>query len=528
MTTGRPKNKMMGSNVMFSMKALALAFLLLGQGLPQTQDEEDTHVYKVEVKLSKSEARPGEVITAKVELYLDPGWHIYSVREKNRTATALSFQGPVELWGPIQEPSLREYDVYGEKKKVHVKEAVFEMPLLVKKGTPPGKAKIDGNAKIYICSQGDNGQCLDRNRKFSFELTVLEGEVAPPAKPKEDPADASGESDLLSGGFLAFLLLCVGGGLISLVMPCVYPLIPITITYFVKQSEGQKRAIGMSSMYALGIIVSFTGLGVILSAVLGAGGAQKFASNPWVNLVVATMFVVFALSLFGLFELRLPSFITNLAGGGGARKGAGGAFVLGCTFSVVTFTCTIPIAASLMAMAAGGKWFWAATGMLVYSMTMATPFFLLGFSPALLAKVPRSGGWLQTVKICAAFLETALAVKYFANSDFSFGFQFIGRDFGILVWVSCMAFAAFYLLGLFRLKDEEPVQHLGLFRMFVAMIFLGSAVFFFSGLHGRNLGAAEMLLPYHKFDDSYDDYDKALQAAKDQNKPLFIEFTGFS
>lgn len=513
-------------DVMLLMNALLLALGLLGQDfLPQAEDEGARHVSRVEVRLDKTQARPGEVVTAQIRLSLDEGWHIYSVKAPGRNATVLTFRGPVELWGPIREPSLRELEIYGQKEKVHKHEAVFETPLLIRKGTPPGKVQIEGHARIYICSEGEGAQCLDGNKKFSFELSVLEGEATPPSRP-EGATDAPGESDLLSGGFLAFLLLCVGGGLVSLMMPCVYPLIPITITYFVKQSEGSRRAIGLSSLYALGIIVSFTGLGVILSAALGAGGAQQFASNPWVNLVVAVMFVAFALSLFGLFELRLPSFVANLGGGG--RKGLGGAFVLGCTFSVVTFTCTIPIAASLMAMAAGGRWFWAATGMLVYSVTMAVPFFLLGFSPALLAKVPRSGGWLQTVKICAAFLETALAVKYFANADFSFGLQLIGRDFGILVWVACMAFAAFYLLGLFRLKDDEPVQHLGLLRMFVAMVFLGSAVFFFSGLHGRNLGAAEMLLPYYRFEDHFDDYDRALQAARDQNKPLFVEFTGFS
>jgi thiol:disulfide interchange protein DsbD len=308
------------------------------------------------------------------------------------------------------------------------------------------------------------------------------------------------------------------GGLISLVMPCTYPLIPITLTYFVKQAAGSRsHGLLLSSLYSLGIILTFTGLGFLMSVLLGAGGARTFAANPWVNIAVALLFAWFAGSLFNWYEIQLPFGLGAKLAGGGQRKGAGGAFILGLLFAVVTFTCTIPIAGTILSFAAGQERFAALLAMLAYSITMSLPFFAMGLFPGMIKEVPRSGGWLTTVKVSMGFVEVALACFYLSKADQAWDLGVLTRWIILGVYLATCIAVALYLLHFFRRRP-------GALRTVFAGVFLTLAGFTVYGLAGKPLGLAETIIPPPPIHGTT--LPKALEDARKQNKPLFIEFTG--
>jgi cytochrome c biogenesis protein CcdA len=540
------------------------------------------------VTVSPAEAKAGYIVTATVEFRLKEGWHVYAINKEHELGQATKFtfpaEGPVEIAGKIEETPPREYRQEGLEdipQWIQEGEIRYEIPLRIRPGTPAGKVAIAGEMYVYICSS----VCLDATKAFDIELSILPGgaEAAPappplppppqPPTPPPPPAPAQPEEpkegDL---GFLAFLGLCVAGGLLSLIQPCVYPIIPITISYFVKEGAGSRpKTALLAYMYALGIVVTFTALGLFLALTFGTQGAREFAQNAWVNLGIAVLFVAFALSLFGLFELRLPSFITEAATGK-RRSGTFGAFLLGLAFTVVTFTCTIPIAALVLGFAAVGQFAWALPGMLVYSGTMALPFIALGMFPGLVARVPKGGGWLHEAKIAGGFLELAIAVMYFARADYGWSLGYISRDLALVIWTVCMGLTAIYLLGLFRWKEDVPVERVGLSRAMLGGLFAAAALFFHSGIGSRPLGPVDFLLPKDDVADQggphqavaaplrseirgidarlgeiekklgidsaaqptrppeewLSDYGKAREIARRGGWPVFVDFTGFT
>lgn len=429
-------------------------------------------------------------------------------REKARVGGVAEFVADVEVRGGKIASASVELEGPFEAKQVRVKGGRIEIDVLVR-DAKAGKQPVAGVLRVKL----EDGRTAQE--KFTGELEIL-------AK-----RQASGD-DPLAKGLWFFLGLCVAGGAISLLMPCVYPLIPITLTFFIKQSGGSRgKTSGLAFMYGLGIIVTFTGLGFLLSIVLGAAGAQTFAANPWVNLVIGVLFVVLALSLLGWFELKLPGFITDSVAGGAPKQGFLGAFGLGLIFAVVTFTCTIPIAATLMAMAAQGKSGWALGGMFTYSLTMAAPFLVLAIFPGIVQKIPRSGGWLLTMKITTGFLELALAVYYLAKSDFSWGFGLISRDLNLAIWIAVLLAASSWLLGLWRFPKDDKTEHVGYARALWAIAFATLAFVFVAGLGGKKLGGLEAILPREKGKE-YASLEDGLAAAKKEKKLVFLEFTGFS
>lgn len=519
------------------MKRLLVGAILLAGALPAAaQEQAPAQVRLTSLKL-EPEALPADRKAVLVASFaMDPGWHIYSAdpASKGRTEFFLDKDGPAAIAGPIGEPKPHDDDGFLQ----HEGEATFRVPLQFGSQLPPGPVKLTGTIRGSVC---DPNQCNPFKFPFSLTATVPQGAPppvaaatpAPSPAPEEDEATKEANRILREKGLLGFLLLAIGGGLFSLVQPCVYPLIPITLTFFAKQA-GQSRAQGvtLSSLYAIGIIVSFTALGFLLTVILGPRGAQIFGSNGWVNLVVASLFLLFAVSLFGAFELQLPaSWTARLVGG--QRKGAGGALILGLLFSVVTFTCTVPIAATVFTIAAGGAH--RLTGLLAmftYSATMALPFFLLGFFPSLIKEVPKSGGWLQTVKVTGGFLEVALATQYLGNADIVFNWGIFSRHVILVVWTAVGLLTTLYLLGFFRLKHDspEPVQ-LGFVRLLCAIAFGFLSVYCMGGVFGRPVPLIAFALPPDFQDQAGVRVDfHALAPAEAESrrtgKPLFIEFTG--
>jgi cytochrome c biogenesis protein CcdA/DsbC/DsbD-like thiol-disulfide interchange protein len=465
----------------------------------------EEHTKIVSLTAEPASAKMGETFHLVFKVRIDPTWHIYSANGTYGPTTWL-FDGPLEQAGTIVEPptkhhrekigdNLIEYDY-------HEGELTFRVPVRLTKDAKPGPLTLKGRITGTECDP--NSFCVGVDLKFETPITVLEGGVAV-------------DSEFEKHGFLGLILLGVVGGLISLVMPCTYPMIPITLTYFVKQAAGSRRhGLFLSSVYSLGIVIAFTGLGFLLTILMGAGGAREFAANPWVNIVIGLLFLWFTGSLFGWYEIKLPFGLGEKLVQG-QRKGAGGAFILGLLFSIVTFTCTIPIAGTILTIAAGQHRLAAAMAMLFYSLTMALPFFLMGLFPAAIREIPRSGGWLQTTKITMAWVELGLATFYFSKADQTWQVGGLNRTVMLLLWIAVALVTAIYLLGMFR---KRP----GLIRVGFAAVFLMFGGYMAYGFTGKPLGLLEILVPPPPFKGTT--LPVALAEGKKEKKPVFAEFTG--
>jgi thiol:disulfide interchange protein DsbD len=523
-------------------KLLLLAALLAPQDLPVPQKRRSGEVKVHSVKPDRAEVKAGETFKLVFDLEVVPsGWYVYPTTPTTTGKPTRFVMEGAEVAGRIEEPKAKVHAADGDIQAYDYHDGLltFTVPAYLKPGPKPGPLEVRGKIEYQVCSK----VCIDKETEFSFSVKVLEGQVAPPPPVSEskDAAQKAARKELEKRGLAGFLLFAMLGGLVSLVMPCVYPLIPITLTYFIKQSAGS-RATGtlLSTAYSAGIVVVFTGIGFVFSLALGEDGARTFAANPWVNTAVGLLFLWFTFSLFGLYDITLPQWLVGSATSS-RRSGVGGSFILGALFSVVTFTCTIPIAATILAVSASegaGNRFVGLTAMLVYSATMAAPFFVLGMFPGLLKEVPKSGGWLHTVKVTAAFAELALALSYFAKAEQVWDLGLLSRYAMVAVWVAVLAFMALYLLRAFRMKgDEEEGKPVGIGRMLIALGFAGLAVFMGTGfIQGRSLGALEIVVVVppeappagggEPLAEAIESLEPALAEAKKTGKPVFLEFTG--
>jgi thiol:disulfide interchange protein DsbD len=450
--------------------------------------------------------------------------------------------GLVPVGAMQQSPPKKKKDPAFDNLEVQYfeKQAEFTQYLRVPEGKTPAPVKVVLNVDYQVC---DDESCL-----FGAMDVAAEFEIAPGAARKEfvglmppTPTEQSGDAPK---GLFAFLLLAIGAGLISLLTPCVFPMIPITVSFFTKQAENKTaHPVKLALAYCLGIIVMFTVFGLLISVALGPNGPNLIASNPFVNLLVTIIFIVFALSLFGLFEIQAPTFITNaLNRKSGATSGYVGAVLMGFTFTLAAFTCTVPFAGTVLVGAARGEWFWPTVGMLAYSTTFAFPFFLLALFPRWLTSLPKSGGWLNSVKVTMAFLELAAALKFLSTADFMWGWNVFTYDACLALWAVIAAFTGLYLLGAFRFSHDSKTEYLGVARVMLSMFFVAFSLYFASGLFGKDMHPwVKALLPPQleiAADKSkeggrdklawHEDLQSALAEARKENKLLFVDFTGYA
>ena len=298
----------------------------------------------------------------------------------------------------------------------------------------------------------------------------------------------SGASGQAGAGTGNFWLLALLGGLVTLLMPCTYPMIPFTVNFFAKQAAGGRRLLPLALFYGAGIVACFVGLGVLITGVFGANLATV-AGHPLTNLVIAAVFVLFGLSLLGVVWLHIP-------GLGGGRGGYLGALLMGLTFAATAFTCTAPFAGSVLASAvATGTWVSAVAGMAVYGLAIAVPFVLLALSPRALASLPRAGAWMNEVKVAGGLIELAAALKFLVIADHAWGWGVFGRTLTLVLWSAIALVLALYLLGLLRWEGDEKIEHVALPRVAIGIAFAGLAVWFAAGVSGLELGAVEGLFP---------------------------------
>ena len=505
------------------------------------------------------EVRGGETITLWLDVTLSDDWHIYAPT----TPPGGPYPTEIRLTPPtgfrqvgtiLQPPPEREHDPnFDTIVEYYGGTARFGIRAQAAADVPEGPAKLAGTITYMLCNATS---CLPpTTQPFEVAIQVVAGAARtafsldlpdhierPGTRPKQlsGTGSVSEVNDAVTRGLGAFLYLAVTMGFLALLTPCVFPMVPITVSFFTKQqSQTRSESLLRSLAYCLGIVVTFTGLGLLLAATLGASGASLFAANPWINLFITAIFVAFALSLFGLFEIRLPSaLLTRLSrteGGGYAAI-----LVMGFTFTLTSFTCTAPFVGALLVLTSQGTWLWPLLGMLAFSAAFASPFFFLALFPQALSALPKSGGWLNAVKVVMGFLELAAAMKFLSNADLVWGWGLISREVFIAFWIAVFGICGLYLLGKVRLPHDSPTDIVGPARLMFSLVFVSFSLYLGTGLVGAPLGELDAFFPPYGSLGAVErlrgapeltwesDYDVALASARETGKPVFLDFTGYA
>jgi thiol:disulfide interchange protein DsbD len=325
-------------------------------------------------------------------------------------------------------------------------------------------------------------------------------------------------------------------------------MIPITVSYFTNHAGGDRaKSVKLAAVYSVGIIATFTLVGMLLAIFVGAAGINLFAANPWVNLLITAIFLFFAFNLFGAYEIAIPTgFLTKLDTLTRSKEGEGsgvvGALLMGLTFTLTSFTCTSPFVGTILVSASQGNWRMPLLGMLAFSAVFALPFFVLALIPQLVSQLPRAGGWMNSVKVAMGFLEVAAAMKFISNVDLVWKWGIFTRDVVVAVWIAIGVVLSVYLLGKFQLSHDSKPERLGAFRMISAVISLAVSFYLLTGLFGAKLGELESFLPpdlsnsstrlFGRGDEELkwivNDYNAGLAKAKVENKNIFVDFTGYT
>jgi len=410
--------------------------------------------------------------------------------------------------------------------------------------TPTREGKVETRLRL-LWQACDASSCLETQVIYlpvSFEVAAGDG------SPIEDPesgvasGQAAADEEGLAGKSIWVLFgLAFLAGLLALAMPCTYPLIPITISFFTKQGEARDgKVVGLALAYGGGIVAVFAGIGAIVGLTTVSGeDILDIATNAWVNGLFAALFLVFGLSLIGLFEIRLPRAFDDLAMKAGGGGGYMSVFAMGTTLVITSFTCTAPFIGSLLVYAAAsGDWMRVTMTMGMFGLTMAVPFVILSLSPKALQSMPRSGIWMKHLKVVLGIVELGLVLKFLSNVDLAIGTRWIHRELFLGLWALSFLAAGVYLMDLPALFSKERKWEMGKGTAIAIIFFLGVTGFLSTGLNGepfpRSAKYLEAFLPnwtpaYDKTFVAvvYEDYDKGIALAQEKDVPVFLHFTGF-
>jgi thiol:disulfide interchange protein len=487
-------------------------------------------------------AAPGATIPLRLTAKIDDGWHIYSVTTPPPTIPVQIKFGDdaAHVFQPVPE---KKYDeALAANAEFYEKEAAFVIPYQLKKDAAAGPLEITASVRYAVC---DSKRCLPpKTKTASFTVTVDSSAPAvaafvAPAGYIDTAAPKPAAPSKISDGMLAFLLTAFGLGLASIFTPCVFPMIPITVSFFLNERGGMRQAI----VFSLGIIFLFCALGLGVTAAVGPFGVRLLAANPWVNGFIALVFGAFAVSLLGAFEITLPSSLLTKLDSASRRGGYLGTLLMGLTFALTSFACVGPFVGSLLAasvtVSTGQRLF----GMASFATGLAFPFFFLAAFPGYLKKLPRSGGWLARVKTVMGFTLLAIMLKYAANIDQVLQLNWLTRERFLAAWFVLFAMAGLYLLGLLKLEGVEEGETLGIPRMLIASLFLIFAFSLLPGMFGAPLGELDAFVPAATTVGGFsgqataastgpvwlkDQYREALDQARRENKLVLVSFTGYA
>jgi len=516
---------------------------------------------------------------------IEPNWHLYAQKPgqgqiENPLVFNFTKSPKYERIGKVAEPTPQsDYDdLLDAHSNFFSKQVTFKQRVKVKDDQPfQVKGTLEGQACI-------EGRCTPIEEKFSFDVknfhpakaAVVE-EVAEPEESDSEVAESDTQATQIAPAveeptakaeedesLLMYFLGAVLGGLVGLLMPCVFPMIPMTVSYFSKDGNTGKRN---AMLYGFFIILIFVFFGLVLSLIFGPDLGNVLSTHWIPNILFAVIFFIFALSLLGYFEITLPSSWVN---GSAKRQNAGsvaGIFFMALTLVLVSFSCTLPIAGAVALNAAGGGFLKPIIGMLGFSLGIAVPFTLFALFPNMLKKMPKSGGWMNTLKVVLAFVELAFALKFINVPDQTYHWGILDREVYLSLWIVLFSLLGFYLLGKIKFPhdDDYPVQK-SWFRFLLSVSVFSFVVYMIPGLFGAPLKAISGWLPpmtTQDFDIShivrtesndcdanagtyewteepmyadkleipfgikgYFDYDQALRVAKKEGKPVFLDFTG--
>ncbi len=558
---------------------------------------------------SKTDVKIGETIELIFTTTLNEGWYMYSIGPYE-TAPTTTFifnkNNTFELVGSLQpgkakhkvDEYIGEYDYFIEKAEFRQKIRILTDDVTIK-----------GTYEYSTCSL-KSGICLPpKEEEFVFHNFNVVGrinetpakiETSPTAPTKATPkinkneiiadykneevksvdtlqkiakidslinSDSSTASveplapvEVQAPGLLSFFILAFLSGLIALLTPCVFPMIPMTVTFFLNSGKSKAEGVFKAFVYGISIILIYTFIGTLVAKFAGPEAAN-FLSTHWLpNMFFFATFIVFALSFLGMFEIVLPSWLVNASDRQSDKGGYIGVFFMAFTLVLVSFSCTGPIVGTILVQSAGGEFVKPLVGMFGFSLAFAVPFTLFAIFPSWLSNLPKSGGWLNTVKVVLGFLELALAFKFLSLADQAYHWNLLNRDINIAIWIAIFGALALYLFGAITLPHDDKVERIGVIRLILAIISLAFAIYLVPGLWGAPLKPLSGYLPPltsqdFKLNDGknqshvpsvnlcetpkyadflhlphglqgYFDYKQALECSKKLNKPIFIDFTG--
>ena len=511
-----------------------------------------TETVKFNIATDRENYRSGEDIKILFDFDIKDDFRIYSVDidkapiggetyfEYYDSTLLFNFQNIVE-----PEPITKFDPNFNKETSGHENQFELYQVASINHNIKPSNYKIEGTVYATAC---DPSQCIRVMQDFYFYINIEPGDQRKEFifNKMEINNDLKNETDK---GFIPFIIFSLGMGFLALLTPCVFPMIPITISFFTKlgeQSESHKSKKNLSplsaaTVYALGIIVIFTLLGLVLALTLGASGAQQIAQNPWINLSIGFLFIFFALSLFGYYELQAPQFLTQYSMKQESQSGFTGILFMSLTFTLASFTCTAALVGTLLVAASQGEYFWPIIGMLSFSTAFASPFFFLALFPQYLAKLPKSGGWLNSVKVIMGFLELAAAFKFISNSDLVWEWNIFDRELVLFLWILIILLISLYSLGFILFPHDTKPNKISFRRKVVFFITFIFSIYLTTGLFsnkiyaGNNMifkvmsGLVESYLPPPKSSSDWiEDLDLAYLKAKESNKPIFLDFTGYT
>ncbi len=556
---------------------------------------------KWNVQLSKKEASVGDKIDVVFKASIEPTWHLYSNDfDPDLGPILISFQfeenSSYERVGDVKPiNSHKEYDSVWEGEVSYFENTAELRQTIIVKELP---LKVSGTFEFQSCSD-KTGMCVLGDDEFNLtikgsvtqpkkEAAVTEdkkvetvekaSEVSPVAvkeyndseketvaesiatstKPVTTPAESAESDSLLMLFVISFL-----SGLAAIFTPCVFPMIPMTVSFFMHSDENKAKARFKAFFYGFSIIAIYTVIGTVVAVTLGANFAN-FLSTHWIpNIFFFLIFMVFAASFFGMFEITMPNWLVNKSVSNEDKGGILGSFFMAFTLVLVSFSCTGPIVGAILVASAGGEVLMPIVGMLGFSIAFALPFTLFAIFPSWLNNLPKSGGWLNSVKVVLGFIEVALGLKFLSIADQTYHWGILDREVYLAIWIVTFAMLGFYLLGKLKFSHDSEVSHISVPRLGLSIVTFAFVVYMIPGLFGAPLKALSGYIPPQatqdfdinkivrdnaviagsstiekhtaKYSDflhlphglnGYFDYEEGLAAAKKLNKPVFIDFTG--
>ena len=503
---------------------------------------------------------------------IDKGWHVYSTDMGDNGPTSATFNvvklDGVELVGKLTPRGnvTTQYDKmfdmelrFFENKAMFVQKIRFTKPQYVidcfleygacndEMCMPPTQVELKKKGDSPVAKESSSQQNTTQIALQSDTTSVQEksgtevsDSIADSSLNNIQNTDDNG-SDEESTSWWLFFFQGLLGGFLALFTPCVWPIIPMTVSFFLKRNKERSKGIREAVTYGLSIIVIYVLLGLVVTLLFGASALNALATNAVFNIFFCLLLVVFAASFFGAFELTLPSSWSNkIDQKSEATTGLLSIFLMAFTLALVSFSCTGPIIGFLLvAVSTQGSIVAPTIGMLGFAIALAIPFTLFALFPSLLKSAPKSGGWMNVVKVTLGFIELAFALKFFSVADLAYGWHLLDREVFIALWIVIFGCLGFYLLGWLKLPHDDDNRHISVPRLFVAMASLAFTVYMIPGLWGAPLKAISAFTPPMSTQDfrlqsssvvteaQYRDYDLGMEAARQQGKPVLLDFTGY-